>query len=289
MNVQGNKERRTATAGVMDPDVPDPGLGQRAFSNAVVEELVSRNIATLVRLPAPRKPQRQSWSADRAVHGPERVRGHKLRSQTGLLTPNTDVMQILAASSDDEMVATFLRGELSSERFGGDIRSWLASCGQPERLLTHPDLSDAEANAARRAVLAATRGYGENRELFINFPAQVTWIRAIVCADEIARVRYMDYSYWYEISGGSRLPIDAAARIKAGIQAWDVPNGRFVTAARALTRGEQFPPLILVGENQEELVCLEGHLRLTAHALAGFPVAIECLVGTAPTMGRWTQ
>ena len=217
------------------------------------------------------------------------MRGRKLSSQTGPRTPNNDAMQILALSSDDEMVATFLLGELFSERFSGDIRSCLAACEQPERLITHPDLSDAEANAARRAVLAATRGYGENRELFINFPAQVTWIRAILCAGEIAKVRYMDYSYWYEISGGSRLPIDAAARIQAGVQAWDVSNGRFVKAARALTRGEQFPPLILVGEKQEELVCLEGHLRLTAHALAGFPVAVECLVGTAPTMGRWTQ
>ena len=192
-------------------------------------------------------------------------------------------------SSDDEMVATFLRGELSSERFGGDIRACLASCGQSERLLTCPNLSDAEANAARRRVLAATRGYGEDRELFIDFPAQVTWIRAVLCADEIARVRYMDYSYWYEISGGSRLPTDAAARIQAGIRAWDVPNGRFTEAARALAGGEQFPPLILVGENQLELVCLEGHLRLTAYALAGFPVDVECLVGTAPTMERWTQ
>jgi hypothetical protein len=198
-------------------------------------------------------------------------------------------VQILGTSSDDEMVATFLRGELSSERFGGDIRACLASCGQPERLLTCPDLSDAEANAARRSVLAATRGYGEDRELFIDFPAQVTWIRAILGAGEIARVRYMDYSYWYEISSGSRLPADAAARIQAGIRAWDVPNERFTQAARALARGEQFPPLILVGENQRELVCLEGHLRLTAYALAGFPVDVECLVGTAPTMGRWTQ
>jgi hypothetical protein len=40
--------------------------------------------------------------------------------------------------------------------------------------------------------------------------------------------------------------------------------------ARALTRGAQFPPLILVGKNQRELVCLEGHPRLTAYALAGF-------------------
>jgi hypothetical protein len=198
-------------------------------------------------------------------------------------------MRVLGVSSDDEMVATFLRGELSSERFGGDIRSCLASCGQAEWLLTHPDLSDPEANAARRAVLAATRGYGEDRELFIDFPAQVSWIRAILCAGEIARVRYMDYSYWLEISGGSRLPADAAARIKAGEQAWDVPNERFVTAARALASGQRFPPLILVGEKQDELVCLEGHLRLTAYALAGFPVDVECLVGTAPTMGRWAQ
>jgi hypothetical protein len=35
-------------------------------------------------------------------------------------------------------------------------------------------------------------------------------------------------------------------------------------------------------------VCLEGNLRLTAYALAGFPAGVECLVGTAPTMGRWT-
>jgi hypothetical protein len=198
-------------------------------------------------------------------------------------------VQILDVSSDDEMVATFLRGELSSERFGRDIRCCLASSGQAERLVTHPDLLDAEANAARRAVLAATRGYGENRELFIDFPAQVTWSRAILRPGEIARVRYMDYSYWYEISGGSRLPADAAARIKAGVRAWDVPNERFMKAARALSRGERFSPLILVGEREDELVCLEGHLRLTAHALADFPVDVECLVGTAPTMGRWTQ
>jgi hypothetical protein len=198
-------------------------------------------------------------------------------------------VQILGLSSDDEMVATFLRGELSSERFGGDIRACLASRGQPERLLTRPDLSDAEANTARRSVLAATRGYGEDRELFTDFPAQVAWIRAVLGASEIARVLYMDYSYWHEISGGSRLPADAARRIQAGLRARDVPNARFTESARALARGEQFPPLILAGENQRDLVCLEGHLRLTAYALAGFPVDVECLIGTAPTMGRWTQ
>lgn len=119
-------------------------------------------------------------------------------------------------------------------------------------MLTHPDLSDAEANLARRALLAATRGYGENRDLFENFPAQVAWTRA-------------------------------------GLRAFDVPNEPFVDSARAFIAGERFPPLILVGERRDKLVCLEGHLRLTAYALVGFPSDVECLIGTAPAMGRWAK
>lgn len=71
------------------------------------------------------------------------------------------------------MVATFLQGELSSERFGPAVRDQLAAMSQPEALLTRPDLADPQANAARRDVLAATRGYGENGELFEFFPACV--------------------------------------------------------------------------------------------------------------------
>jgi hypothetical protein len=102
-------------------------------------------------------------------------------------------------------------------------------------------------------------------------------------------VRYLEYSYWNEISGGTRLPADAARRIEAGVEAFGVPNERFLVAATAVARGERFPPLILVGEQSDELVCLEGNLRLTGHALAEFPVKVACLVGTAPTMSHWAQ
>ncbi|HEY3481131.1 MAG TPA: hypothetical protein VGL02_19745, partial [Streptomyces sp.] len=87
-------------------------------------------------------------------------------------------MRVLGTCGEDEMIACFLGGELSSRRFGGNLRSLLAAGGHGERLLTRPDLSDAEANAARRALLAAARGYGENRGLFENFPAHTTWTRA---------------------------------------------------------------------------------------------------------------
>lgn len=188
------------------------------------------------------------------------------------------------------MIACFLAAELTSERFGTAIRDQLAASGRTEELLTRPDLSDEQANAARRAVLAATRGYGESRELFdADFPTDVRWMWVRLSRDELARVRYMDYSYWNEISGGSRLPVDAARRINAGVEIWEVSNRRFLSAAGAVARGQRLPPLILVGQRPQELVCLEGHLRLTAYALAGFPDELDCLVGTALQMDRWAH
>src|SRR5579875_3867339 len=114
-------------------------------------------------------------------------------------------MRVLGESGEDEMVACFLRGELPSERFGDAVRAALSAAGLPAELVTHPDLTDQEANRARRAILAATRGYGEDRELFADFPARVRWIRACLTPAELARVRYVEYSYWRELTGDSRL------------------------------------------------------------------------------------
>ena len=65
-----------------------------------------------------------------------------------------------------------------------------------------------------------------------------------------------------------------------------VLNRRFVDAARAVAQGVRFPPLILVGPRRDDLVCLEGHLRLTGYALEGFSVEVEGRIDTALTMGR---
>jgi hypothetical protein len=196
-------------------------------------------------------------------------------------------MRVIRDSSEDEMIALFLLGELNSERFGGGIRSALDAASQTEALIMAADLGEADQNRARRTILALTRGYGENRDVFENFPASVRWVRAMLAPSELARVRYIDYSYWNELSGGSRLASDAAEHIRRGIKVFGVSNGRFLRAARAVERGDLFPPLILAGRRRDHLVCLEGHLRLTAYALAGFPGEVECLVGTAQTMDRW--
>lgn len=187
------------------------------------------------------------------------------------------------------MVAVFLRGELASERFAPAIREALFAVNQPEELITHPDLADAEANRARRAVLARTRGYGEDRELFEFFTAHVEWTWAQIQPVELAAVRYIEYSYWNELSGGSRLAVDAARRIDEGVRPFGVSNARFRVAADAVRNDVRFPPLILAGPRHDDLVCLEGNLRLTAYALAGFPAELECLIGTSPALKRWAD
>ena len=107
---------------------------------------------------------------------------------------------------------------------------------------------------------------------------------------ELARVRYIDYDYWVELSGGTRLAADAAPRIRAGAAPFGVSSEWALGMAREVARGARFPPLILVTtEPGGDLVVLEGHARLTAFMLARdrLPPELEVLVGSSPAMTRW--
>lgn len=158
------------------------------------------------------------------------------RSRVGHDTGSSLIrMRVIRDSSEDEMIALFLLGELNSERFGNGIRSALDAASQTEALITAADLGDADQNRARRTILGLTRGYGENRDVFENFPARVQRLPAMLAPSEFARVRYM----------------------------------------------------ILAGQRRDHLICLEGQVRLTAYAVAGFASEAECLVGTARTMDCW--
>jgi hypothetical protein len=44
-----------------------------------------------------------------------------------------------------------------------------------------------------------------------------------ITAAELAAVRYIDYDYWIELSGGTRLAADATPRIRAGATPFGMP------------------------------------------------------------------
>jgi len=125
-------------------------------------------------------------------------------------------MRRLRPSSEAEMVALFLRTELPAARFRDKLRALLERNGLPDRVITDPDLGDAAENQARLRLLTQHREYGTRTGLFDGFPDDVRWQWMAITPAGLARVRYVDYDSWVELSGGSRLAVDAAPRIRAG-------------------------------------------------------------------------
>lgn len=199
-------------------------------------------------------------------------------------------MICLRNSSEDEMIAEFLAGEYRSKRFKDDIIASLHKLNAPESMLVSPDILSPQENFVRKRVLGEFRGYGENRELFERFPADVDWQIWRLERGDLSHVLYIDYSYWNELSDGTRSPLTAAENIRSGMTVYDVPNDGFFAAAEHLKLGGSFPRTILLTADKERFVIVEGHQRLTAFAMErDIFSGAECFLGVcgAEDMKRW--
>ena len=191
-------------------------------------------------------------------------------------------LRIVRSISEDEMIAVFLRGELDSERYGARLREL---AGAEAEALLDPDTADAEANRRRRETLDRHRAYERRQGLFLGFPDDVDWYRAVLAPDEVLDIRYIDWDWWLRLSGGSRRPRDAARRIRAGeIEGVGVEEHEALAASRH--------PLIAIATRAgKPLVLVEGHARLTAYALfpERLPPEVEILLGLSDAVPGWCQ
>lgn len=188
-------------------------------------------------------------------------------------------------------IAVFLRGELDSERYGDKLRALLARHGWGEDLLRRPDLRDTATNGYRRQLLDEHRAYEQRDGLFLYFPENVEWFRAELERDEVLDILYINWNWWLALSGGSRRPLDAARRIRAG----EIPGQTAhedKPLAAALRKFPLPPELIAVTTpDYTPPVLVEGHVRLTAYALYPnyLPPTLDIVVGVSPKMPRWCQ
>jgi hypothetical protein len=187
------------------------------------------------------------------------------------------------------MVALFLGTELDAARFRDKLHALLHAAGLPESLVTAPNLDDPAENQAREQLLTQHREYGTRTGLFEGFPHDVGWEWMAITTAELATVRYVDYDYWVQLSGGTCLAADAAPRIRAGVAPFGVSSDWALGMAEAVADGARFPPLILVTTGTSGLVVLEGHARLTAYMLCPdrLPPELEVLVGSLPRGTGW--
>ena len=145
-------------------------------------------------------------------------------------------------------------------------------------------------NASRRDLLGEFRGFRQNRELFLNFPATIAWSRQTLTRRDLEKIQYVNTSYWNELSAGTRLPSVAVRMIQTGELAYGQSNQLFWDLAHALRQGHRLPEMILVGmKSESRLVVLEGHARLTAYFLAHdiLPETLTAIVGLSDELSSW--
>jgi hypothetical protein len=191
-----------------------------------------------------------------------------------------------------EIVLAFLRGELDSERFGADVRQAVTEAGGLH-LVHNPDLGSVEENEAREHALSVARGWRTDAGLFKGFPETVDWYHGPLQPEQLSRVRFINYSYWVELSGGSRRPGDVLATLRAGrLPTWLTELGTrwcFELATR-LAAAEVVDDLIVVATpDLSELVVLEGHARLTAIFVGGLQrrLTVRAYLGLSAAIERW--
>lgn len=177
-------------------------------------------------------------------------------------------MNYLRDSSEDEMISEFLRAEYLSERFSEQIKTEMSKLLIDERMVLSADIESVDENARRKKLLSEFRGYGLNQEMFERFPTIATWSLCSFTRDDLEQIRYIDYSYWNELSDGTHLPIVAAETIRKGVSIYGQDNDGFLRAAEYIRSGGTFPRMFFLTSDFEKFVIVEGHLRMTAYALA---------------------
>ena len=199
-------------------------------------------------------------------------------------------MRRLRAISEDEMIAVFLACEFGSFRFGDQLRQLLKRDAVEPAVIEAPTLASEQQNTYRRRLLGEVRGLGRDTALFHGFPDDVTWERCLLTPNEVSRIEYCNYSYWLELSNGTRKPAEGAARIKQGVkQIMRQSTKNFRRGAAALRAGTKFREMILATHDRTRLVVIEGHLRLTVYMMEPHlvPDELEVILGSSDRMTDW--
>lgn len=175
-------------------------------------------------------------------------------------------MKTIKKSSEEEMIALFLKSEISSQRFSNELIKVLTDFNVGLDIISNPNLENNKENELRKNILAKFRGYGENRDLFENFPQISDYKLVQFDETDLKNISYINYSYWNELSNNTHSPLIAVKNIKKGCEVYDISNKPFFEGFELLKQGKKFEPVILITADDKNFVIVEGHSRLTCYS-----------------------
>ena len=162
-------------------------------------------------------------------------------------------MKTIRNSGPDEAVLVWLQAELGSARFQSDLRKSLHKYELPTQSITSPNLSDTSENGLRLKVLKDYRDWFEDDIYSYN------WKLVELTADDVKALRYIDYSYWNELSDDTHLVGVAAENVKRGKVVFDVSNDHFFNIAKAIEARTQFAPIVVLERNRAWRLSKDTH------------------------------
>jgi len=178
-------------------------------------------------------------------------------------------MKIIRDSNENEMILSFLQGELESDRFSEKLNDILVKLQLTKDIIINANICDDKENEDRKNILAEFRGYGKNLKLFENFPNIEEYKYALMTYEDLSFIKYMNYSYWNELSLNTSSPLVAVKAISDGVEPYGVSNKPFLSGLSEYKNGKKFRPVILLTSDYGRFIALEGHSRITIYALAG--------------------
>lgn len=174
-------------------------------------------------------------------------------------------MKKVRDSSESEMILTFLKGEITSQRFNEKLNNVLNELGYKKELILDGDFSNQNENVQRKNIMIKFRGY-LTKELFENFPNIAHWDLVEFDKNDLDNIYYINYDYWNELSNNTSKPKEAAKTIKSGKEIYEVSNEPFIKGAELVSK-TMFPPVILITCNDKKYLIIEGHSRMTIYGL----------------------
>ena len=175
----------------------------------------------------------------------------------------------------EEVIAEFLKNELHHEEFD-PYRAKI------ERLVSTPNLNNADENALRRALLYLRRG-----AMWRELPDDTQWFEVDIATSDLTGVRVFPRAQWRRVSQGSFYLNDIVQEIRRG--SVEEPDDEFFSKLRRLSKEDTVNrTVLLIGVNDTEPVTiLDGNHRIAA-AMLGDPETVlqrfRFLCGFSPRM-----
>ena len=188
-------------------------------------------------------------------------------------------MKRLRRVNEPEVIAEFLKNEFYQGEFHTDR-------DQFERLVMEADVSNAQENALRRALLFRRRGH-----MWRELPADTQWWQVEFEQEDLRLIRVFPRAQWRRVSNGSFQLADIVDRIRK--VKFTGKTREFIAKVQSLSyrmrHEKDTSSVLLIGIDEEKpLTILEGNHRLTAALLAGPELLqsnFQVLCGFSPNMG----